>query len=98
MNKITICVKDIISGTSTNTEAIPLFIAMDDILKNNNSIVLSLKSCNPMSSSFLNSSFGSIIEKYGWDFLKGKISIIDYTPALADLIKNYLAKSKDLTF
>lgn len=96
MIKITINVKDTVVGTSTNSEALPLFVAMDAVLKDNKLLVLSLKSCQPMSSSFLNSSFGTIIEKYGWDFLKGKISIIDYTPAIANLIKSYLDKSKQL--
>lgn len=96
MTKITINVKDTVVGTSTNSEALPLFVAMDAVLKDNKSLVLSLKSCNPMSSSFLNSCFGTIIEKYGWEFLKGKISIIDYTPVTADLIKRYLDNSKQL--
>ena len=97
MNKIVIVVKDTVSGTSTNSEAFPLFIKMDNELSSGKHVVLSLKSCNPMSSSFLNSSFGSVIEKYGWDFLKGKISIIDYTPTIADTIKTYLDKSKSLS-
>lgn len=96
MNKDIIIVKDVTYGTSTNAEAIPLFLLMDNALLNNKSIVLSLKDCNAMSTSFLNSSIGSIIEKYGWDGLKGKLSIIDYNPSVAGVIKTYLENSKNL--
>ncbi len=94
MNKDIIVVKDVVYGTSTNAEALPVFLLMDKSLSKNNSVVLSLTGCPAMSSSFLNSSLGSIIEKYGWDFLKGKLSIVDYNPSVANVIKDYLEKSR----
>ena len=96
MNKIVIPVKDVVKGTSTNEEALPLFDAIDNILSMSNIAVLSLKDCAPMSSSFLNSSVGVIIEKYGFDLLKGKLSIVDYTPSMAEIFKSYIESRKTL--
>jgi hypothetical protein len=96
MNKDIIVVKDVTYGTSTNAEAIPLYVLMDNALLNNKAIVLSLKGCTAMSTSFLNSSIGSIVDKYGWDALKGKLSVVDYNPTVAGIIKSYLEKSKNL--
>jgi hypothetical protein len=96
MNKIVIVVKDLVKGTSTNSEALPLFHAIDSAFGLNKTVTLSLKDCSAMSSSFLNSSIGEIIEKYGIDNLKGRLSIIDYTPVTAKIFKNYIESCKKL--
>lgn len=97
MDKIVIVVKDLVKGTSTNSEAVPLFCAIDSAFKSNISVVLSLKDCNFMSSSFLNSSIGELIEKYGFDDLKGRLSIIDYTPVTAKMMKSYIESCRNLS-
>jgi hypothetical protein len=92
-----IVVKDVVKGTSTNAEAVPLYFCIDNILSQNNAVILSLKDCPPLSSSFLNSSIGNIIEKYGFSSLKGKLSISDYTPTIAGIVTSYIENCKKLS-
>ncbi|HRH01524.1 MAG TPA: DUF4325 domain-containing protein [Bacteroidia bacterium] len=94
--KTEIIIRDVVTGTSTNDEAYPLFILMDGIIRKDNSIILSLKGCSNVSSSFLNSSIGSLYDKYGYSKLKGKIFITNSTPALAKLFKKYVENLKSL--
>jgi hypothetical protein len=97
MDKLLIIVKEVITGTSTNAEAMPLFILMDEALTQNKAVVLSLKNCKSMSSSFLNSSIGCIVDKYGFDLLKGRLSIVDFTPFMGQIIKDYIGGLKTTT-
>lgn len=96
MDKKVIIVKDVVSGTSTNAEGTPLFVLMDSAIKDNKVIVLSLKSCPAMSTSFLNSSIGTLVERYGMSLLKNRLIITDYTTGMAESIKRYLSQLKDL--
>lgn len=93
-NKIIITVKDVVSGTSTNAEGFALYTVMNKAISNDKTIVLSLKACTALSSSFLNSSIGAIVEKHGLKEMKGKLIITDYTPVMADNIKKYMSTLK----
>ncbi|HTB32297.1 MAG TPA: DUF4325 domain-containing protein [Bacteroidia bacterium] len=97
MNKEILIVSEIVSGTSTNAEGYPLFLAMDKIIENGNIVVLSLKNCNPLSSSFLNSSIGSLIEKHGYSEMKGRLVLTNYTHIMADYISRYISRFKKLS-
>jgi hypothetical protein len=77
-------------GTSTNSEGVTLFIKLDKIISEGYGVIISLEDTTAFSSSFLNSSFGELYEKYGFDKLKGRIKIINYQPARLDQIKKYL--------
>lgn len=90
MKTITIVVKDLTSGTLTNAEGDKLRVAVDDALSSGNSVLLSFNDINTISSSFLNSSLGEIVDKYGFDVLKSRISITHYTTQLAGAIKKYI--------
>ncbi|CAN5220189.1 hypothetical protein BH09BAC5_BH09BAC5_10480 [soil metagenome] len=95
MDKVTLKVMDLVEGTSTNINAVPLFLEMDKVIIANKVIVLSLKNAPALSSSFLNSSIGELVTKHGFNTLKGRLKIVDYTPVMADLIKNYLENLKE---
>lgn len=86
----TIKVKDITNGTFTNEDGLSVYNAIDSAISEKDSIILSFEGITSLSSSFLNSSFGEIIEKFGFDFLKNKIKITKYTPQLSILIMNYI--------
>ncbi|MBN8697692.1 MAG: STAS-like domain-containing protein [Bacteroidetes bacterium] len=94
--KTEIVIADVVKGTSTNAEAVPLFILLDKAISSNKSVILSLKNCPPLSSSFLNSSIGELFDKYGASALKGKLSIKDYTPTVANSIKNYINSVREI--
>lgn len=84
---------DIVPGTSTNEEGTLLFAALDPIIAKGNKVRLSLDGATPLSSSFLNSSFGELIDKYGLDKVKSLLLISRYTPSLARTLKEYFEKA-----
>lgn len=96
MDTSKIIVKDLVPSTLSNADGYQLFIAIDKILASGNNVVLSFHDINTLSSSFLNSSFGNMIDKYGFDVLS-KIRIIDYTAILANFIKKYIDDLKSIT-
>lgn len=81
---------DITKSTSTNTDGLMLFMVLKSHVENNQFVKLSLHNVGAMSSSFLNSSFGSLVERYGLKKVKDTISLINYRPSQALYIKNYL--------
>lgn len=87
---ITINLMDSVSGTSTNMEGCTLFAVISKELESNNTIRLSLKDATPMSSSFMNSSFGELVDRFGMETFKNNIRLINYTPSQAEYIKHYL--------
>ncbi len=97
MKKEVVKIKEVVSGTSTNIEGYTLFVLMDKIISNGDTIVLSLKDCNILSSSFLNSSIGSLIEKHGFHEMKGRLVLTNYTPSMAEYIGHYISRFKELS-
>lgn len=90
MNTHTIKLMDCVSGTSTNAEGLGLSLKLIPELKAGNTVKLSLDGCTPMSSSFLNSSFGEVVEELGMDVIKRQLRLVDYKPSEAKQIKGYL--------
>ena len=96
MNTKKIIVKDIISSALSNTDGIQLQVAMDQILTDKDNVVISFHGINVMTTSFLNSSIGNLIDKYNIEILS-RIKIVDYTPTMATFLKNYISKIKSLS-
>jgi len=91
-----IIIKDIVSNTTLNDEGVILFKVISDLLNEGNNVILSLNELEPMSSSFMNSSFGAIIDNFGIDTFKEKIRISDYKPSHAIRIKNYIDRYNEI--
>ena len=85
---------DKVNGTSTNIEGLTLYAILSREIESGNIIKLSLKESTPMSSSFLNSSFGELVDRYGMNVLKKHIRLINYTTSQAEYIKKYLSMLK----
>ena len=81
---------DVVKGTATNDEGIPLFNSIDTILAKGQKVRLSLEDCTPFSTSFLNTSFGDLIDKYGLDHFKSQIIYTQIKPSQVKNIKHYL--------
>lgn len=81
---------DVVNGTSTNSEGFTLFALLSKEIEAGHKIKLSLSSATAMSSSFMNSSFGELVDKYGIGKIKDYISLINYAPSHAQHIKSYL--------
>lgn len=90
MNTRILRVMDCVGGTSTNTEGLKLFYSISNVINNGEAVKLSLDGCTPMSSSFMNSSFGELVDKYGIQKVKENLSLVDFKPSQAKEIKNYL--------
>jgi hypothetical protein len=93
----TLVIKDLVKGTSTNSEALPLFMKMDDAVSvAKETVVLSFNSIEFVSSSFLNSSIGQFIEKHGFDLFSKTVKFADCKTDIAARIKDYVLKYKSL--
>lgn len=97
MDKVTIKVMDVVPGTTTNADALPLYMSMKNVIAEDKIVVLSLSNATGMSSSFLNSSLGNLVEDYGFETLKGRLKLVDYTPVMLDSIKRYLDNIKSFS-
>ena len=95
MKKVTVILKDLVKGTITNNDAVPLKVLMDNVISDGGALVISFNEIALISTSFLNSSFGEIIEKYGYEVLKGRVTITNYSSELAAVIKKYVEDFKD---
>ncbi|MDR0332895.1 MAG: STAS-like domain-containing protein [Dysgonamonadaceae bacterium] len=91
MKNQTIIVKNICKGTFTNADGVALYCAIVRILDASGVVVLSFNEIDAVSSSFLNSSIGNIIDERGIDTLRNQIKITHYTPTLAAVVKKYIA-------
>ena len=89
---MTVYIKDIVSNTVQHSEGIKLFDVLDLHFSKDERICLSLKDSTPMSSSFLNTSIGQIIKKYGIDFFRNHLTISEYTINQAIYLKDYVAR------
>lgn len=90
-NQSILLVKDICKGTFTNIDGVALKKAISNALCSSDFVILSFSGVDAVSSSFLNSSIGDIIDEYGLDYLRNKIKITKYTASLADVIKKYIS-------
>lgn len=90
----TIVLRDLVAGTSTNVEAIPAFLKLDNVISNNERAIVSFIGVNSMSSSFLNSLFGELIDKYGYERVINSFELKNCTKFNARLLKDYLVNYK----
>lgn len=94
MKKSQLKVTEYTTSTITNSDAVGLCIAMKNAILNGDAIVLSFHGVTTLTTSFLNSSIGEIIEEFGFDALKGRLSLVDYTPAIGKAITDYISNLK----
>lgn len=81
---------DVVAGTFTNNEGAKLYTALAPYLATGQVVRLSLRDATPMSSSFLNSSIGDLLDHYGLDALRHSLKLIDFVPSHAAAIKQYV--------
>ncbi len=83
--------KNIVSETYTNTEGEKLYAALISVFLKNEKVILSFKDSSITSSSFLNSSFGRLIESYGLEKFKQSVSPKELTITQAEVLKKYIS-------
>lgn len=89
--QIKILLSSIVSDTETNSEGVKLFCVIAKAIRSEESILLEIDSNMTLSSSFLNSSFGEIIDNYDIDVLKTHVKI-QTTKTQFERINTYLNK------
>lgn len=94
--KVRINILEVCPSTITNRDGEPLKVTMSNALDGGSVIVLSFHGVTTLTTSFLNSSLGEVVENYGFDALKGKISLVDYTPAVGKAVVDYMNNLRNL--
>lgn len=92
----TLVIKKLVTGTSTNSEAVALYVEMKKRADLGDCFTLSFARVDYVSSSFLNSSIGEFIETYGFDTFAKNVKFTDCNKDLASMIKSYVTKFKTL--
>ncbi len=82
--------KDIVSDTYSNAEGYSLYLTLRPYFDNKNKILLSLEEVSAFSTSFLNSSFGQLIEDFGIDTFKSILKLSNLTKVNAEMVRNYV--------
>lgn len=95
MKKTIIELMNVVNGTLLNEDGHSLFLEIVREFDNGNSVMLSLKDSTPMTTSFMNSSFGELVDKYGIEKLRSNLAIINFRPSHAQHIKSYLDNMKE---
>jgi STAS-like domain of unknown function (DUF4325) len=82
--------KDITGDTYTNAGGYQLFVVLNEYLCDKKTVTLSFKGSQPANSSFFNSSFGELIDKYGLDNFNRYVKITDLSQTMNVSLKRYL--------
>lgn len=90
MSNTTVILKNLVADTSSNRSGLILFNAIENTDKND-IVILEIDNRMSLSSSFLNSSIGSYIEKYGLKEFKRKVKFKGNKNQFAR-ISNYIEK------
>ena len=77
-------------GASTNSEGYILKQLLLPYFINNERVQVSFEGSTPMSSSFFNSSFGELIDDYGYDKFRNIVVPVHITRVHLNLIKKYI--------
>lgn len=89
--------KELVNDTVTNAAGASLAVQLDRYFKEKKRIELSMSDTLGISSSFFNSSFGHLIEVYGFSNTLGLIKITGVTSTQADLLRSYFNSYKNLS-
>ncbi|MEB2781583.1 STAS-like domain-containing protein [Algoriphagus persicinus] len=85
-----ILLTDIVSDTYSNAAGYSLYLVLKNKLKDGEVIQLSFLGASPPSTSFLNSSFGSLIDEMGLDDFLSLVKPAEVTHTQASMLKHYI--------
>jgi len=81
---------DVVSDTYTNTAGYTLYAVLKSALAGGDQISLSFSGASAPSSSFLNSSFGNLIEEMGLEKFLSLVKPSEVTHTQANMLKHYI--------
>ena len=83
-------VAHIVKETFTNQAGIDFYLHLKELLNKGKSIEISFKDATVPSSSFLNSSFGKLIEEIGLQEFLSLVKPRELTPTQAQMLRHYI--------
>ena len=86
----TLLLMSIISGTPTSAEGDALYEALLPYVRSGQVVRLSLHGATPMATSFLNTSFGQLIDDCGLSAVRASVRLVQFVPSHAQRLKAYL--------
>lgn len=92
-----IVLTDIVTDTYTNSSGYVLYTVLKEAIRNKETVELSFKGASAPSSSFLNSSFGNLIEELGLEKFLAVIKPEEVTSTQATMLKHYIQAFKSGT-
>lgn len=92
-----IIINNIVKNTYINSEGEKLYYALFDFMRNNQKVEISFVGLTPMSTSFLNSSVGALIDEFGVEKFKSLVKPVEITKSQAETLINYLQSIEQLT-
>lgn len=93
LDSVNILLADIVENTGSNTEGLKLFFVLEKNI--NKKIIIKTNAEMGFSSSFLNSSIGMIIEKYGFDYFSNHVNFI-CSKSQTNILRDYIFKIKTI--
>ena len=85
-------VMDVVDGTATNSGGHSLYLTVKSILISGAKAQLDMRDLTPMSTSFLNSSFGNLVDEFGVEKIKSHVSLSNVKKSDAHRISTYMKK------
>lgn len=85
-----IIINNIVANTYINAEGYKLYVALLPFFVKNEKVDVSFVDLTPMSSSFLNSSIGALIEEFGLEQFKNTIRPVEITKSHAEVLSRYI--------
>ena len=82
---------DIVTETYSNSAGYRLYNELRNYVSLNSPVELSFLGSTPPSSSFLNSSFGTMIEEFGLEKFKALIKPVDLSSSQASMLRHYIS-------
>lgn len=82
------------SGVNLPDAGVLLYETIQKKADRGEKVVIDMTDVTSLSSVFLNTSIGKVIDQYGIDFLKKNISFVKITKQQAERLKDYLIKYK----
>lgn len=86
---------EIVKDTYTNNSGYSLYLQMKEAFLRKEKVEISFKDSTPTSSSFLNSSFGALIEEFGLNVFMELVVPKEITASQSHVLKGYVSSFRN---
>ncbi len=93
-DKITLT--DYTNSALSNADGVKVYTVVNNLLTDGGNVIVSFAGINAVSTSFLNSFIGSLVDQHGFNILT-RVKIVDYTVSIANFLKNYVKELKSVS-